>query len=538
MANSTHTKIIWPYYRETLAEQSAILSDQYALTMAQALFSDGKHDINTTFHAYIRKEPFNGSYLLTAGQNIIFEWMKNNWKFDAIDCEILRDEKVIDPHTGRMTRLYTDEFVDMLSNSKFELTVDAMPEGEIAFGDEPIMRINGPVWQCLMVEAAILNNINSQSLFATLGSRFISASQGDAVIELGLRRAQSIGGLEATRGAYIGGINGTSNMLAKKYYGIPSVGTMAHAYIMFHDNEEEAFDNWAQYMPHNGTFLTDTYNTVQGTKNAVAACRKAGVTLKGTRLDSGDLNALSKEARTIQNAGGFERSSVVASNDLDVSSIVDLKANGSEINIWGVGTNLVTSKEQPALGAVYKLGAVFDYYKTITQEELDILREGVLGGLRSPDALNGLVKEKIKLSGDAIKVTIPGELDVIRHLKATKDGFVFNGDTIVNHLQFSAVTKNALNRSITTVKKNDTSSPTHYATGSAAYRPLKSYFKQGVLVSEIETIHDARLRAAEALAMLGDNYRSLENPEKYDVRLEQSLYKKRQSQINTYRPAF
>lgn len=523
---------VWPHYTEVLADKSALWADQYALTMSQALFDDDKHDLNTTFHAYIRKTPFNGSYLLTAGQNIIFEWLENNWQFDETDIAILRDETIIDPQTGETKPLYTPAFIDMLANSKLELTVDAMPEGELAFADEPIMRINGPVWQCLMVEAAVLNSINSQSLFATLASRMVHAADGDDVFELGLRRSQSLGGLEATRGSYVGGITATSNMLAKKNYGITSSGTMAHALVMLYENELDAFAAYAKHMPNNGIFLVDTFNTLDGIRHAAETCRELGVTLKGIRLDSGDLATLSIEGKTILEEYGFDKARIAASNDLDEKTIVSLKQQGAKIDLWGVGTNLVTSQAQPALGGVYKLGAVYDFHKELTQNELDALKNAMQNGIQSPDAIKAYVRDVIKLSGDEIKVSIPGELDVIRTARITPEGeFRYNGDIIVDALKPSLLAEGGLIDSVTAITKTNLVDQRVYAKDTIAYQPLQRVFDKGQLVGDIETVHDARARAKTRLRLLDENVKDLSNPVRYPVQLEQSLYRKRQDTI-------
>ena len=525
---------IYPFYREKLAEHSAIWSDKYALTMAQALHTNNRHNINTTFHAYIRKEPFNGSFLLTAGQNIIFEWLKNNWRFDEVDLHNLRHAQIADHKTGEMKRQYTDEFVDMLANAKLELTIDAMPEGEIAFHDEPIFRINGPLWQCLMVEAAILNITNSQSLFATLAARMNHATVDEMLLEFGLRRAQAIGGLEPSRGGYVGGVDATSNMLANKYYGIPAAGTMAHAFVMLYENELQAFAEYAGAMPDNATFLVDTYDTVEGVKNACKTCRDLGIPLKGIRLDSGKMDELSIAARAIMDSFGFTDAKIAASNDLEEKTIRELKRNDAAIDQWGVGTHLVTSKQQPALGAVYKLGAVFDFDQTLSQEELDQLKDGVKQGLTDSIELTKHMRETIKLSEESAKTSIPGELDVIRHLKKTGTGYVFSGDTITTYTTDQFLGQNGLTSELHSTDKKGIER--RFAENSTAYRPLQRYFAKGEFVGNMETIHDARIRAAEKLAMLPDIYRALDDAAPYEVGLEKTLYDKRQHHIAKFKP--
>lgn len=537
------------HYEEPLAKHSPLWADQYAYTMAQAFFIQGKHDLNTTFHAYIRKNPFDGAFLVTGGQNIIFEWLKDNWKLDERDIEVLRTEKVLNPLTGQMERLFTDEFIDMVANEPLKLTIDAMPEGELAFPDEPIYRVHGPLWQCLLVEAAILNVTNSQSLFATLASRIVEVTKDETengeklskVLELGLRRAQAIGGLEPTRGAYLGGINGTSNMLGKKYYSIPSSGTMAHAFVMLYENELQAFEEYAEALPSNGIFLVDTYNTIEGVKNAIAACKKVGAPMKGIRLDSGDLTHLSIEARKLLNEAGFTDALIAASNDLDERKIKDMKAEGCQIDVWGLGTHLVTSKAQPALGAVYKLGAVFD--GDLSQSEIDTIRKEAKAGkpLANPD----YVRDVIKMSGDAIKVTIPGELDVLRYVFQEAGELPrFDGDTIVPVASKEQLRPNTnpdewsdtvLDRSIISVRKADDTFAKEFREGTQAYRPLKRVFNEGQMVIPLETVHKGRERAAERISMLDPSHRRLNRPHLYVSGIDADLFDKRHGMMRTLR---
>lgn len=517
----------YKHYREPLAQHSAIWGDQYALTMSQALFTNGEHNTQATFHAYIRKNPFDGGYLVTGGQNIIKEWLDKHWKFDEIDIENMREETILDSN-GVPRRLYTDEFIEMLQNAELELTIDAMPEGELAFPDEPIYRVHGPLWQCLMVETPILNATNSQSLFATLGSRLVSLANGDPVLEFGLRRSQAIGGYEPSRGAYIGGIAATSSNEAKKFYGIPTKGTFAHAWVMAQQDELASFKKYASAMPHNGIFLVDTFDTLEGVKNAIKACKEIGVDLKGIRLDSGDLAYLSKEARKILDEGGFPNAKIAASNDLDEETIASLKAQGAKIQIWGIGTNLVTSKAQPALGAVYKLGAVFD--SDLSADVLDQIRAGIQMGKNPSDP--DFMRDVIKLSEDSIKVTIPGELDVIRYMTSGENGKKrFDGDTLISNLVQSPVNDGALTRDIISVRKNDASLRRTFAAGTNAYRPLVRTFEKGCLVVPMETVHEARERAENSLSMLDETHKRLLNPHIYGVGLEKALFDKRQAMI-------
>jgi len=517
--------------RDILAQHSALWADQYALTMAQALFANNKHDTVTTFHGYIRTNPFQGGYLLTAGQNILMDWL-DNWKFDDEDIDLLRQETVFNPATRKNERLYSDEFLEMLRDADLELTVDMMPEGEIAFPDEPIVRINGPVWQCLMVEAAILNTLNSQSLFATLASRLREVANGKPVIELGLRRAQMLGGLEASRAAYIGGVDGTSNYLAKKHYGIPTTGTMAHALVMLYEEEIDAFADYAKAMPGNTIFLVDTYDTLNGVKKAIALCKDKNIPLKGIRLDSGDLAYLSRQARILLNEAGFEDAKIAASNDLDEMTIQSLRDQGAKIDIWAVGTSLVTSKAQPALGGVYKLGAIYD--KDLTAAEIEDLRN------KKPEALADKSRPVVKLSEQMAKTSIPGDLDVLRFMKKNHLGhWQYDGDTIISRLQKNPLDKSAsdaeypyqLNRDIESVRKSDETLSKVFNAGTHVYRVLKSCFKRGKRVRDIEDVHTAKKRAEQSLTRLDYSHKRLLNAHAYVVGLENSLFETRRQKI-------
>lgn len=518
-------------YEEKLAQRGPLWGDLYALTMAQAFYTSGKHGLNTTFHAFIRKNPFGGSYLVTGGQNIIAEWLDKHWKFGAREQDWMRAQLVDDPVTGEKKRLFTDDFIAYVGRAKLELTIDAMPEGELAFPDEPIYRVHGPLWQCLMVETGILNATNSQSLFATLASRLVEIADGAPILEFGLRRAQAIGGFESTRGAWLGGVAGTSNMEAGMYYGIPVMGTFAHALVMTYEDELDAFRDWAQAMPYSGIFLVDTYDTVEGVKKAVKACQEKGITLKGIRLDSGDLAWLSKEARRIMDEAGFTGAKVIASNDLDEETIASIRAQGGRVDLWGVGTSLATSKSQPALGAVYKLGAVFD--GKLSQDDIETVRALIKKG-HAPD--DDFVRKVIKLSETREKTTIQGEMDVLRFIFREADGRArYDGDTILSNLVADPVRNGRLIVPVTSVRKDDDSMRKTFRAQTEVMKPLQPLFKNGVLVAPPETVHDGRARAQAALAMLEPSHRRYKNPHRYIVGIEEGLYEERTQLIRSLR---
>ncbi len=527
--------------RDALALHSALWADQYALTMAQAFFSHGKHNQLTSFHCFIRRNPFAGGYLITAGQNILFDWLEH-WHFDEQDIYLLREMNAEDPASGDLHRMFSDDFLQMLATSKLELSVDAMPEGELAFPDEPIVRVYGPLWQCLLIESALLNIINSQSLFATLASRLVDVAEGGTIIEFGLRRAQALGGLESSRATYVGGVKSTSNMLAAKYYGIPTAGTFAHALVMVYEDELEAFRDYAGAMPYNGIFLVDTYASAAGVKNAVLACKDLGIRMKGIRLDSGDLAYLSRIARQILDESGFKDALVAASNDLDEDTVASLRQQGAKIDIWGIGTNLSTSKAQPALGAVYKLGAIFD--GGLSRPEIDARKHKITLGQVALGDMDGFVRKVIKISEQPSKITIPGELDVLRYLKREDDLWRFDGDTIISTLKHDPISDESahspqaparLTKPVQSVRKYDETLRKTFPVGTPVYRPIRPAFDNGQRVVEIEDIHQARDRAQQSMARLHPTHKRLKNPHIYVTGLETSLYEMRHEMIMSLR---
>jgi len=258
--------------------------------------------------------------------------------------------------------LFKQGFLDYLSEMRFSCSLSAMEEGTVVFPHQPLLRIQGPIIQCQLLETALLNIVNFQSLIATKAARIVTAAQGDPVLEFGLRRAQGFdGALTAARAAFVGGCVATSNVLAGRLFDMPVRGTHAHSWVMAFDCEQEAFETYAAAMPNNCTFLVDTYDTLAGVEKAMVVARKLrsrGHEMLGVRLDSGDLASLSIAARELLDEGGFPHAKIVASNDLDEYSITALKRQNARIDMWGVGTKLVTAYDQPALGGVYKLGAI------------------------------------------------------------------------------------------------------------------------------------------------------------------------------------
>lgn len=522
-------------YEEPLAQPTAMWTDLYELTMAQALFLEGKHDQEATFHAFVRKTPFNAAYLVSAGQNVICEWLDKNWRFTDRDIQRLAAKTVTDPSTGEQHPIFKPEFLDMLRDAKLNISLDAMPEGEIAFASEPIYKVSGPIWQCLAVESAILNTMNSQSNFATYASILKTVAGGKPVAEFGLRRSQAVGGLSPTRGAYVGGADASSNCWAESVYGINTIGTMAHAYVMVHEDEIDAFSEWAEHNPYLGVFLVDTYNTTEGVKRAIETCKEKGIQLSGIRLDSGDLAHLAKEARKLMDDAGFMGAKIVVSNDLDAKTINALEQQDAPIDVYAVGTNLVTAKDQPALGGVYKVGNVYD--PGMTHDEIMALKRAVRSGATEPSEIRDRVRDIMKLSEQSIKMTYPGELDLIRYLQERDGKLMFDGGTIypewaIDPLKFDDPNdpfSGHLTRDVMSVRRDNHILSKTFNAGARAYRPLQRFFDQGVLVGDIETVHLARERALQRLEMLDPSHRRLLNPHEHVVGVEESLLQRQEA---------
>ncbi|MES2572953.1 MAG: nicotinate phosphoribosyltransferase, partial [Verrucomicrobiota bacterium] len=334
----------------------ALLTDLYQLTMLYAHWKSDTADKEAVFHLFYRKQPFKGGFSIACGLSDAIDYLRA-LSFGEEELAYLR---TLCGNDGKP--LFEHAFLEYLQAMEWQCEVDGIPEGTVVFPHEPLLRIQGPLIQCQLVETTLLNLLNFQTLIATKAARVCLATQGDPVMEFGLRRAQGAdGALAASRAAYIGGCAATSNVLAGHLFGIPVRGTHAHSWVMSFDTEENAFRAYAEAMPNNAVFLVDTYDTIRGVQNAIRqgiALREKGHELAGIRLDSGDLAYLSIEARRMLDEAGFPNASIVASNDLDEHTIVSLKQQGATINVWGVGTKLVTAYDQPALGGVYKLAAV------------------------------------------------------------------------------------------------------------------------------------------------------------------------------------
>ena len=293
----------------------SLLTDLYQITMSYGYWKKGIHDKEASFNVFFRKNPFNSGYAVCCGLEYIIDYL-NSYKFSNSDIDYLSSLK-----SDSGTKLFEKKFLDFLREFKFTCDVDAIEEGRIIFPNEPILRVSGPIYQCQLIESALINIFNFQTLIATKASRMFYASNGEPILEFGLRRAQGIdGSLSASRASYIGGCSKTSNVLAGKIFNIPVSGTHSHSWVLAFDSEISAFQNYAQVMPDNCVLLVDTYETMKGVKNAIIVAKeleKRNKKLFGIRIDSGDLAYLSKKARKLLDKENLEYVKIIASNDLD-----------------------------------------------------------------------------------------------------------------------------------------------------------------------------------------------------------------------------
>lgn len=481
------------------APSLSLLTDLYQVTMAYGYWQQGLQDREAVFHLYFRRAPFQGGYAVAAGLAYAVDYLQN-LRFSEDDLTYLGSLK-----SSKGGAMFPAEFLQYLRELKFTCDVDAIAEGTVVFGNEPLIRVQGPLLQAQLVETALLTLVNFQTLIATKAARIREATGSDTVLEFGLRRAQGVdGGLSASRAAYLGGADATSNVLAGQRFGIPVKGTHAHSWVMAFGDEETAFTAYAKAFPDDSVFLVDTYDTLEGVRHAIKVAREMranGHELGGIRLDSGDLAYLSREARALLNEAGFNNVRIVASNDLEENLITSLKQQGAKIDTWGIGTQLVTAYDQPALGGVYKLAA-----------------------LRKPDDSGW--DFTIKLSEQLAKTSIPGILQVRRY---ETDKGQPRADMLYNVAE-------PLPEQLTLVDPLD-------ATRRRAVRPdapyrelLEPIFRQGELVHTLPTLQESRARAHREVLSLDPSIRRFLNPHTYPVGLEESLNTFRTKLILEKRP--
>jgi len=473
----------------------ALATDLYQLTMAQGYFSTGLSERQSIFHMFYRTPPFGGRYVVAAGLQSFADWLEQH-SFNPDDIDYLSSL------TGRDgSPLFSQDFLDYLGAWRFRGSIEAIPEGTIIFPHEPMVRVRAPLLDGQIIETTLLTLVNFQTLVATKASRVRLAAGNDEVLEFGLRRAHGFdGGLSASRAAFIGGVNATSNVLAGARFGIPVRGTHAHSWVMAFDNEPEAFEAYSALFPHNSVLLVDTYNTLEGVRNAIEAGRKLrqrGSDLMGIRLDSGDLAYLSSQARQLLDEQGFTATRIVASNDLDERLITSLKSQGAPIDTWGVGTKLATAFDEPALGGVYKLAAI--------------------------ENRNGETVERIKLSEQAAKSSLPGCLDIAR----LQHGGINVGDVIFDTL--TEKPPSIEEKVITIISPEDPWRRKIIPTKNiSVHCLLKPLFESGRRVGEKESVAAMRQRTLGGLGGFDRAIFRFENPHGYPAGLSQDLFDHRE----------
>ena len=460
-------------------------TDLYELTMAQGFWEAGMTDTRACFTVFFRENPFKGGYAVACGTGQI-PALVENFRYTDEDVDYLASVQA--PGGGAM---FKPEFLAWLRDFRMDVDVWAAREGEVVFPREPIVRVEGPMIACQLIETALLNLVNFQTLVATKTARVVQAAEGHAVSDFGLRRAQGPdGGLAVARASYVGGAGSTSNCLAGKIYGIPVFGTHAHSWVMAFPPELEAFRAFARSMPNNCVLLVDTYDVRQGLANAVTVAKEmeaAGERLSAVRIDSGDLAKLSKLARKTFDDAGLPYVKISASNDLDEYTIQSLFAQGAPIDSFGVGTKLATCDPQPSLGGVYKLAAV----KKPGEETW---------------------RPVMKLSEMAYKRTIPGIQHVLRFVDGSGCPM---GDVIVDDAALAGDPGLAVD--VTDAER------TYDLTAYSSYELLVQMVEDGRAKGAPGTLDEAKRLCRESLMHLDPAVRRFLNPQIYPVGVERGL---------------
>ncbi|MBO5260263.1 MAG: nicotinate phosphoribosyltransferase [Agathobacter sp.] len=471
-----------------------LLTDLYELTMMQGYFKNQKQDI-AVFDAFYRSNPCKGGYAISAGLEQVIDYIEN-LHFSQEDISYLRS-----------LGIFEEDFLEYLSDFHFSGDIYAIPEGSVMFPQEPMLKVIAPVMEAQLIETAVLNIINHQSLIATKAARVCHAAQGDGVMEFGLRRAQGPdSGTYGARAAVIGGCKGTSNVLAGQLFQVPVLGTHAHSWIMSFPDEYTAFKHYADLYPHACILLVDTYDTLKsGIPNAIRVFQEmkdAGIhsSYYGVRLDSGDLAYLSKKVRKMLDDAGFPDAVIAASNDLDEYLIESLKAQGSTITSWGVGTNLITAKDNPSFGGVYKLTAIQDD--------------------------NGEFIPKIKLSENIEKVTNPGNKTFYR---------IYDKETGKIRADLICLADETFDESID-LKLFDPNAPwkkTTLAGGSYTMQEmLIPVIKNGKTIYHSPSVMEIREHCTREKDTLWEETKRFANPQEIYVDLSQKLYDLKTSLLN------
>ena len=472
-----------------MGEQNlTLMTDLYELTMMQGYFKNKDRNETVIFDAFYRNNPMDSGYAICAGLEQVIEYI-NNLHFSDEDLSYLRS-----------LGIFEEDFLEYLKDFRFSGDIYAIPEGSVMFPREPMGKVIAPIMEAQLVETAILNLINHQSLIATKTSRVCYAARGDGIMEFGLRRAQGPdAGIYGARAAMIGGCVGTSNVLAGRLFDVPVKGTHAHSWIMSFPDEYTAFKTYAKLYPSACILLVDTYDTLKsGVPNAIRVfteMRNSGVplTFYGIRLDSGDLAYLSKKARRMLDAAGFPDAVISASNDLDEYLIDSLKVQGCQITSWGVGTHLITSKDWPSFGGVYKLAAI-------------------------QDSKTGEFIPKIKLSENSEKVTNPGNKTIYR---------IYEADTGKIKADLICLVDESFSEDdpLILFDPNEPWKKTKLEPGTYRMREMMiPVFRKGECVYHSPKVMEIREYCSAELDTLWEETRRLVNPHGVYVDLSQKLY--------------
>ncbi|MFE3577244.1 nicotinate phosphoribosyltransferase [Lysinibacillus sp. NPDC059133] len=475
--------------RSNYADDSlALHTDLYQINMAESYWADGIHNRKAVFELYFRKLPFGNGYAIFAGLERILEYLRD-FRFSDSDIAYLREE------VG-----YKEDFIEYLKNIRFTGDMYSMVEGETVFANEPIVRIEAPLVEAQLIETALLNIVNYQTLIATKASRIKQIIKNEVAMEFGTRRAHEMdAAIWGTRAAFIGGFASTSNVRAGKLFNIPVSGTHAHALVQAYKNDYDSFHSYAK-RHRDCVFLVDTYNTLKsGVPTAIKVAKELGdnINFIGIRLDSGDIAFLSKEARRMLDEAGFPNAKIIVSNDLDEYTILNLKAQGAKVDVWGIGTKLITAYDQPALGAVYKMVAI--------------------------ENKDGQLEDTIKISANTEKVTTPGLKNVYRIIDR-KNGKA-EGDYITMH-----------DENPQSEERIKMFHPVHtfvskFVTNFEAKNLHHHVIKNGEIQYQNPTLEEMRDYAADNLELLWDEYKRAMNPEEYPVDLSQKCWNNKMRNI-------
>lgn len=463
-------------------------TDLYQINMMKTYWETGVYEKKAIFEAYFRKLPFENGYAIFAGLERIVRYIEQ-LRFSKTDIDYLRD-------LGH----YPEEFLTYLENFEFKGSIRSAVEGELVFANEPLVQVEGTLAECQLIETALLNIVNFQTLIATKASRVRMVSGDDPVLEFGTRRAQELdAAIWGTRAAYIGGCDATSNVRAGKMFGIPVSGTHAHALVQAYRDDYKAFKAYAE-SHRDCVFLVDTYDILKsGVPNAIRVAKEFGdkINFLGVRIDSGDMAYMSKKVRQQLDEAGFTKAKIYASSDLDEKTILNLKMQGAKIDVWGIGTRLITAYDQPALGCVYKLVSIEDE--------------------------NGVMVDTMKISNNAEKVSTPGKKQVWR-ITRNSDG-KSEGDYIalwderpdqLDELFMFHPVYTYINKTVT----------------DFTARPiLQPIFDNGKLVYELPKLQDIKAYKDEQIEALWDEYKRILNPEQYPVDLSQKTYDQKLASI-------